>query len=206
MKAIKSFIITSLIGGLIVLLPIGLLLFVIKWIHDLIMTMIEPLTRVVVDKWEVGQYFANIIVLLIIVAACFFVGLAMRTWIGMMLHGQLEQRILKIAPGYTLIKETIKQLLGNRASPFQSVALCNISDSQSRVTGFITEKHENGNFTVFVPTAPSPLSGNVYHLTPNCVSHVEISVEEAMQTMISCGAGSNKLSRNQVENKPSEVS
>ena len=105
----------------------------------------------------------------------------------------MEQRILKIAPGYTLIKETAKQFLGNRPSPFSEVAICTVDGSERRVTAFVTEKHSDGGYSVFVPTAPSPMSGAVYHLPGKWVTIVDISVEQVMQTFISCGAGSEKV-------------
>ena len=66
-------------------------------------------------------------------------------------HGKLENHILRIAPGYNMIKETVMQFLGNRPSPFSSVALAQIFGNETFVVAFVTEQHDNGWFTVFVP-------------------------------------------------------
>jgi uncharacterized membrane protein len=63
------------------------------------------------------------------------------------------------------------------------------------VTGIVTARHANGDYTVYVPTAPIPTSGFVYHLAADCVELLpHISVETAMRTVISCGSGSQIIS------------
>jgi uncharacterized membrane protein len=61
------------------------------------------------------------------------------------------------------------------------------------VTCFITDSHDDGSFTVFVPTGPNPTSGLIYHLGGEFVHPVNVPVQEAMRSVISCGAGSGKL-------------
>lgn len=61
------------------------------------------------------------------------------------------------------------------------------------MTAFVTEQHVDGSYSVFVPTGPNPTSGNIYHLKKKYVHLVDVSVEDAMRSIISCGAGSGKL-------------
>ena len=65
MKALKSFFMTSLMGGLIVLLPIGLLVFILSWLYGTITSMIKPLTDVVVEKWALAEHAANGVVIVL---------------------------------------------------------------------------------------------------------------------------------------------
>ena len=193
----KSFFKTTFLGGLVVLLPVGIMLGVFAWIFGLIEGMIQPLTNLVVahTPWLeadslVHELLADAAVLVIIVATCFLVGLIIKTAVGRFIHRKLEKHILKIAPGYNLIKETVMQFLGNRPSPFSSVALVNIFGNDVMVTAFVTERHDNGMYSVFVPTGPNPTSGNIYHLKPEYVHHIDQPVEDVMRSIISCGAGS----------------
>ena len=199
MNSIKSFFKTSLIGGLIVLLPIGLLLAAFGWVFGFIESLIQPLTKLVTSQIDPSklsipqQLGADAIVVGLIVATCFAIGVIIKTQVGRFIHGQLEERILKVAPGYNLIKETVLQFLGNRPSPFSSVALVRIFGNETMVTAFVTERHENGNFTVFVPTGPNPTSGNIYHLKPEFVHPIDRPVEDVMRSIISCGVGSDSI-------------
>ena len=57
----------------------------------------------------------------------------------------------------------------------------------------MTDRHEDGSFTVFVPTGPNPTSGNIFHMPASYVSLVDHPVESTMRSIISCGAGSAEL-------------
>lgn len=190
MNSIKSFVKTTLLGGLVVLLPIGILAAVFMWLFNLVKGIIQPLTDVVMAKSDMRELVAMAVVIAILVASCFVVGVIVRTQVGRFVHGKLEAHVLRIAPGYKLIKETVLQFLGNRPSPFSSVALVRIYGNETLVTAFVTERHANGWYSVFVPTGPNPTSGNIYHLKPEYVQHVDQPVEDVMRSIISCGAGS----------------
>jgi uncharacterized membrane protein len=117
-----------------------------------------------------------------------------RTRLGAFLYRVIETRILKLAPGYSMIKETVLQIFGSRKdSPFSSVAIAQIFGNDTLVTAFITDRHPDGSYTLFVPTGPNPTSGLIYHLDEKFVHPVNIPVQDAMRSIISCGAGSAKL-------------
>ncbi|MCZ6623769.1 MAG: DUF502 domain-containing protein [Deltaproteobacteria bacterium] len=193
MKRIKAFFKTSLLGGMVVILPVAILVFVFKWLFNLITDIVQPLTNLVMAKSQIQEILADILVITVILIACFIIGVFVRTRLGAFIYKTLETRILKVAPGYSLIKETVLQFLGSKKSPFSSVALVQVFGNETLVSAFVTDTHEDGSYTVFVPTGPNPTSGNIYHLKGKYVHPVDVPVEDAMRSIISCGAGSNKL-------------
>ena len=136
---------------------------------------------------------ADVLVIIVIILVCFVIGVFVKTRLGSLTYKTLENRILKIAPGYSLIKETVFQLLGRKESPFSKVALARIFQNDTLVSAFITDNHPDGSYTIFVPTGPNPTSGNIYHLKGEYVHPVKASVEDTMRSIISCGAGSTNL-------------
>jgi uncharacterized membrane protein len=206
MKPIRDFLMTSLIGGTVVILPVAILLFILKWIFDLVTNVIQPLTNLIVTRSQLRETVADILVIAIIITACFVVGVFVRTRLGTWVHLTQENRILRIAPGYSLIKETVVQLLGNRKrAPFSSVALVQLFGNETLASAFITDRHEDGSCTVFVPTGPNPTSGNIYHLKGKYVHPVNVRIEDAMRSIISCGAGSTKLINAYIESDGSDI-
>ena len=193
MKKVKTFIKTSLIGGFIVVLPIAILLAALNWIFNFITGLIQPFTDFIVLQADIKVTIANMTVISIILFLCFILGTIVRTKIGKFLYTSIENTFLIKIPGYTLVKETVTQFLGDKKSPFSSVALVNIFGNETMVTAFITDEHSDGSFTVFVPTGPNPTSGNIYHLRKEFVHKIDASVEDTMRSIISCGAGSKKL-------------
>ncbi len=194
MGKLKSFLKTSLLGGVVVILPVAILAAVSLWIFNLVTGLIEPLTRLLIKDSQLNEYAAQILVIILIVVTCFAVGVLVRTRLGAYFYRVIETRILKLAPGYSMIKDTVLQIFGSRKdSPFSSVAIAQIFGSDTRVTAFITDTHADGSYTLFVPTGPNPTSGLIYHLDGKYVQPVNIPVQDAMRSIISCGAGSAKL-------------
>ena len=193
MEKLKKFLITTLIGGLLVILPVAILAALFNWIFKSATNIIQPLTNIILAKSDVKEFLADVIAVFVILACCFLIGLFVRTRFGKFFHNFIEDRVLKIAPGYNLIKETILQILGNKNSPFSKVALVQLFGNETLATAFVTDEHNDGSFTVFIPTGPNPTSGNIYHLKTQYVHPVDIPVEEAMRSIISCGAGSSEL-------------
>ncbi|MEX2672443.1 MAG: DUF502 domain-containing protein [Phycisphaeraceae bacterium] len=195
MEPLKRFIKTTTLGGVIVVLPLGILLFVFSWLWGVITSIIAPLTNLVVgdEATSVPRLIVNVLAIAMISVGCFVIGLGVRTAFGRFIQFTLEERILAAIPGYQLIKETVLALFGRGKAPFSSVALCRIFDNDTLVTGFVTDEHEDGGYSVFVPTGPNPTSGGIFHLRPEQVTIVNQPADDVMRSIISCGAGSSKL-------------
>jgi hypothetical protein len=61
--------------------------------------------------------------------------------------------------------------------------------------GYLLEPLENGWVTVFLPQAPTPMSGNVMYLPADRVRPLGINMVPAMSIVKSLGAGSAKAPR-----------
>ena len=194
----KNFLKTTLLGGVIVILPITILIFAFRWLFGVVSNGIKPLTDLVVRTIPLlsnryDELIATLIVIFVILGGCFVVGLFIRTRLGQMLYSSLEGGLLIRAPGYKMVKETVNQFFGRKQSPFSSVALVQIFQNETMVTAFVTDRHGNGTVSVFVPTGPNPTSGFIYHIPEKYVHPVDVPVEDAMRSVISCGAGSEML-------------
>ena len=193
MQRVKLFLKTSILGGLAVILPTIILLLLFGWLFRWITTIIQPLTSLLVSKGHLQELVADILAMAIILAVCFAVGIIVKTKLGRFIQENLEQRLLQLAPGYSTVKAIIMQLIGRKESAFSSVALVRPFENQTLLTAFITEKHVGGLVTVFVPTGPNPTTGFVFHLPAERVHPVNVSVEEAIKSVIGCGMGSKNI-------------
>ena len=193
MRRFRNFFKTTIIGGLVVILPLTIFLLAIKWLFGFITNAINPLTNLVLAYLQLPGLAADLMVIFVMILACFLVGLFVKTRLGHIIYEWIESGLLVKAPGYKLIKETVNQFLGKKKTPFSSVALVEIFGNDTKVTAFVTDTHEDGSYTVFVPTGPNPTSGQIFHLGAEYVHPVEVSIEDAMRSIISCGAGSDIL-------------
>lgn len=193
MNRIKQFFISTILGGLLVILPVALFLFIMNWVFGIVRAAIAPLTNVLLERTAMPEIVADVIVVVALILLCFVVGMVLRTRLGKWVYSLLETKLLKKAPGYSIIKETVAQFIGNKKSPFSATALVQIFGNDTMVSAFITDEHSDGSFTVFVPTGPNPTSGNIYHLPPRLVKKIDAPADEMMRSIISCGAGSSEL-------------
>lgn len=200
MKRLQSFIGYTLFGGFLVALPFVIFLFLVEWLFNLITGMISPLSTWLASVTPIAKYMADLLGIVIVLCVFFVIGLLIRTKVGSLLHNRIDSGLTKLVPGYKTIREIVLQLLGGEGNTSLlkgQVCRAYIMGRQTgvSVTGIVTARHQNGDYTVYVPTAPIPSSGFVYHLAPECVELLpHISVETAMRTVIACGSGSQILS------------
>jgi len=83
--------------------------------------------------------------------------------------------------------------MGSNKKLFKQVALVKLFGNDTMLTAFITDNHEDGSFTVFVPSGPAPTAGFIYHLKKEYVHPIDYPVEKAMKTIFSLGAGSKEM-------------
>ncbi len=193
MIKLGKFIRTTLMGGLLVVLPIALTFFLMRWIFNFVSGQISPLTKLIVGNSETLKIVGDAISIAIIIIVFFLIGLTVKTRLGKYLFSRFEDHILRIAPGYSLFKETLKQLVGQHNRPFSSVVLGRVFGNETLMTGFITDEHKDGRLTIFFPSALNPTTGLLCHMRGEDVTRVDVSVETAMRTIIGCGAGASKL-------------
>jgi len=191
----------SILGGLIILLPVAILAMGFRWLYRLVTDIIQPFTNLVVNFIGFPEIVGDLFVLVAMAGLCFVMGYLVTTKGGAYLHARFDDRLARFAPGYRMIKDIIGQFVGDKSkSPFANgeVALVNIFGEQTatQVTAIVTSRHPDGRFTVFVPTGPNPTSGNMFHVIESQVElRPEIKVEDMMRTIIACGAGSGDLFR-----------
>lgn len=199
-QRLQSFIGFTLLGGFMVVLPFVIFLFLLEWLFNFITGIISPLSGWLVSITPLAKYMADILAIIIVLSTFFVIGLLIKTNVGRLLHQRMDAWLTKLAPGYKTIREIISQLLGGESNASLlkgQVCRAYIMGRAAgvSVTGIVTAIHENGDYTVYVATAPIPTSGFVYHLSPDCVDLLpHISVEAAMRTVIACGSGSQILS------------
>lgn len=192
MERFKAFVHTVFIGGVTVLLPIVILIFLFSVILKFVVGLIHPLTQLLEAHFNIAGVEADAVVVILILSVAFLVGLLVQTKFGRKVHVYIERQYLENTPGYKIIKDTTTSLISGKQSPLAKVALVKVFDSDTLMTSFITHEHKDGTFTVFVPMSP-PTSGFVFHLKPSQVFPIDVSTEEAMKTMLGLGTGSGKL-------------
>lgn len=188
----KQFLINTMIGGFVVLLPLAIFAFILKLIIQFIVNIISPLTHLV--NLKIPEYLINLMVFTGLIIFCFLIGLFIRTQLGRTSFKYFEVNWLEKLPAYATIRDIVQQFMGAKKTPFQRVVLVDAFESGAYMTGFITDEDET-TYTVFAPTAPNPTNGFVFHVPRNKVILVDARAEEAIRTVVGLGVGSLEMIR-----------
>jgi len=187
MNRIAEFAKTTLIGGLLVILPIYLCVLLIAKSISMAVALVSPIT----NQIPAALQFRQLIAFLVVIAACFLAGLILRTGPGLRAKNALERNLLERIPGYSLIRGLAGRVAGRQEDETFAVALVEIEDAL--VPAFIVEEHADGAFTVFVPSVPTPAAGAVYILPKERVHLVDVPFTKAVSVISKWGSGARDL-------------
>ena len=199
MSKFKLFLRQSFIGGFLVIAPIVIMLLALRWAVSSLRGLVSPLANPLVKLTGAPPLAMDLLILTVLVLGCFVVGTLVTTSAGRLAQSFVDKHLSRFAPGYRMIKDIINQIFGSDStSPFNrgEVAVVKLfgPESPTSATAIITSRHQDGWFTVFVPTGPNPTSGFVYHLPGECVTpRPDIKLDSAFRSIIACGAGSAEL-------------
>ena len=187
MKAVNEFTKATLIGGLIVILPLGLLALVAEKIVEII----RPLANSIAAWLPRWFHFPDIVALVLLLLLCFVAGLLAETRAGQSAGNFFERVILNHIPGYSIVRSFTRRIGNFEESEKFTPALVELEDAL--VPAFVVEKHIDGRYTVFVPSAPTPGVGSIYILASERVHLLDVSLLTAIKCITSWGAGSDEL-------------
>ena len=197
MKRLQFFLTSTFLGGFLVLLPLAIFALLIQLILNMVKNFLSPLSAFLSNELDlpVPEYVFTIIAFTIVIFLCFLIGLFIRTRMGKRFFLYIERTYLLRLPLYGTIKETVQQFTGAKKMPFSDVVIVDVFGNGTRMTGFITDEHASGNYTVFVPTGPNPTNGFIFHVEADQITKLDQSVgtDDAMRTIISVGVGSKKI-------------
>lgn len=187
MKKAFAFIAKTVLVGLLIIIPLYLaILLVLKGMKS-IMGLVQPLTHLLPESLPADQIISLLLVLLI----CFLVGLAVRTRAGQSGRQWVEKTFFERIPGYALLRSLTERMAGESNENIWKPALVEIEDAL--VPAFIIEEFEDGRYTVFVPSIPTPFAGAVYILERTRVHPVDVPFTDAIKTVSRWGSGSQAL-------------
>ena len=187
MRYAREFVTSTVVGGLFVVVPVYLAVLLLLKGMASVGTLVRPFAMLLPD-WVPAQDLLSLVLLLVL---CFLVGIAVRTRSGRAVRERLEVVFFERLPGYGLIRSLTQRLAGDTDEEAWKPALVEIEDAL--VPAFIIEELDDGRFTIFVPSVPTPLAGAVYVLSRERVHILDVPFTQAIQSISRWGSGSKDL-------------
>ena len=188
----EGFVKSALIGGIFIVLPIVLVVFLVAEALDMIGTFTDPIAELLPVEEIGGVAVAELVGLLILLLICFLAGALVKTKAGSRANNWLEENVLGRVPGYRAIRNLTRQLGGRDADGMFTPAVVTLAEDFLAL-GLIVEEHDNGFVTVMIPSAPNAMSGVVRYMRADKVRKIDASFNDVFNCITYWGAGSGKL-------------
>ena len=202
MNIIKSFLKTTLLGGVLVLLPFLLFYLLFSELMELVTALASPVMELLPESFS--RLFIDPLVLafIILITGAFLTGLALRSSKLKSFGNWIEKSTLDRLPLYNSVKRLSHGILGVEGD---DVFSCGFMESVKgiRELVYIVEDSGSGYMTIMVPLAPSGFSGPLKIVDSNMVTRIEASVGEASVPVSEWGVGLQKLIENNAKQSTS---
>ncbi len=195
MKSIRRYLLGGLVTGFIVIVPLYLSILLLLKAMGSIRGLVKPVALLVPD-WLPGE---DLIAFLLLLILCLMVGMIVRTKAGRAVRERIERSLFERIPGYALLRSLTQRLVGEDRENVWKPALVEIEEAL--VPAFIIEEFDDGRYTVFVPSVPTPLAGAVYILERRRVHPIDVPFTQAIKVISRWDQGSKELVTEMERNK-----
>jgi len=187
MKQGLRFVARTILGGFLVVIPIYLVVLLLLRVMKSVVGLVQPVAQLFPESVPAE----NLLSLLLVLMLCFLVGLVVRTRGGEGIRERIESSVFERIPGYKLIRSLTQQIAGTSNEEVWKPAL--YESDEGLLPAFIIEELEDGRFTVFVPSIPTPLAGAVYIVDRKRVHPLDVPFTVALKTISQWGSGAKDL-------------
>lgn len=187
MRAILRFVRTTVVGGILFLVPVSILVYFLGEAFGFVSKLIEPLIRYV-PAWTVaGVALATVITIGALIGICFVAGLFARMAVARGLMRGVEEKILDRIPGYAMMRSMAHGWIGHQQSGDLSTALLRLDDAWH--LAIVVDRCADGRSVVFVPEAPEAMSGAIFIVDADRVQPLNVPISDALRCVKRFGAG-----------------
>lgn len=196
MKNTYMLIKTTIMGGLVFLVPVVIVAAILGKAYHLMTLVAKPIEKAIPIDAIGGIAILNIIAVIIILLCCLIAGFIARSGLGKKALAAIENILYKSVPGYPFIKGLTEDLASSdhAAKGFTPVL---VSFDDNAQIAFEVERTGKGTVVVFLPGAPNPWSGSVAYLSEDRIKKLNLSVSDAINNIKQLGRGSAEYSNSE---------
>ena len=184
---------TTLIGGVVFLLPLVVLLYVLGQGLALAAHAVQPLVALLPFQHVGGIALASLAALALVLLLCFGAGLLARAAVGQAFSERFENRLQTLYPRYSVIKAMSQGLHGALGKRVLKPVMASFDDHQ--LIAFDMERLDDGRVVLYLPGAPDAWSGSVLLVSADRVQPLDIDPAELAKALQGLGLGLAALLR-----------
>ncbi len=190
----------KLIAGLLVVLPIFVTFFVIKFLFTMIGGILSPVVVRAVESFgfspnsRIDEFTITSVAFVLTFVTLYFIGVITTNFLGKFVISFFEtivNNVPIIKNVYTSSKKLIEIISLPTTQSFKRVVIVEYPRVGMKafafVTGSLKTKSETELVSIFIPTTPNPTSGFLIYLPEQDIEETDLSIEEGMKLIVSGG-------------------
>ena len=171
MRAIPHFLQITVPGGVLLLTPIVVLVFILGKAFDFARQALKPVVTLIPDRFALGATTEAILAIVLIAILCFLAGLFARTRLAQRIVAQLESSVLSKVPAYEYLKQAGASVMGLGEMADHPACLRNWAAPGGLAC---RPTWSAGLVAVFVPNSPNSMSGSVFFIAADSVRPIGV--------------------------------
>ena len=165
MKIIVQSIKTTLIGGVIFLVPLAVVAAIAGKVFQVISKVAVVISEILPFETIAGIAVVNLVALVMIVMLCFLAGHIARSHLGKKISTSVESKMLALVPRYAFIKSMTAAISGTEDKNMLKPVWVKFDDYSQ--IAFEVSRDDKEMVTIYLPGAPDPLAKSGSPVTSN---------------------------------------
>ncbi len=182
-----DFIMATVIGGIVFLLPLVVLVALVAEVAKVMQSVAAVLLPHLPTDTHLGTVALSLIALFAILLVCFLAGLAAQRTGARRLGGKLDELLVKYIPGYAFVKAFAESMRTSDEISQDFIPVLVRFDDYSQLAFEISRNDECA--IIYLPGAPNPWGGSVLYVTLDRVSRQQTLLRESFAHLGRLGNG-----------------
>ena len=191
MKKLIGFVKTTAIGGLLVIVPVAIIVFVFGRLFAGLLIA----TREGLDALGISIDQAVVLTALavgILIGFCFLTGLLVQTRLGGAVSAWVRRNIGNRIPMFNAISNLTRRFMGTEGTTFAPVEV-DLYGTDARALGFLIESLPDGRCAVYLPSSPVATIGHIHLVDASSVHVLDASMADTLTVISQWGVDANDL-------------
>ena len=191
MKKLRKITTTTLVGGILFLIPLAIFVFAVGKVFQVMRWVTSPLDALMPNNTIAGYAVVDVMAGVLLVLCCFAAGLVAQSERGRNIRERLDRLLLEVIPGYTWIKGITSSISDDEAENLFKPVMARFDD-QCQIA-FEVDRTQDGLVAVYLPGAPNARSGSVSYMAADRIQPIDARFHTIANSFKRFGCGSGGI-------------
>lgn len=194
MTKISNSIKINIFNGIFLLIPLGIILFIMAKIFVFMLTVVKPIEKLLPIDTVFGIVVINLLAVFALFLLFYLAGVLAQTSLSKKILTLFNNRLAILIPGYAIAKQKLAAALDSEIEE-TSLKVVLVQFDDFKQIAYEVERLDDQQVVVYLPGAPDVFSGQVVIVDSDRITLLKAKVKEAGNILKDLGRGSHSILR-----------